>query len=330
MGDYLEYPKDRKKYPTDEVDPDHFYSDDEVREMIKNYDDLKFEQDDYFKLYNCVHCGLCETELERIQLKEKFLSQGLTLEGLLEMRECFQKYRTPYPTNKMRMKIPQTISEKSDTLYFMGCLSTIRIPHYTEHSLQYLLKQGIDFTILDTEICCGWPWFASGSMEEFKICKKENIEIFKNYKKVICLCPACYFLFNKYYKPEMNTDIKFEYIIDYLKPSESKKSGIVELQHLCQLINRGREDVSESVDNILKDSGYEVADVPHWCCGGGLGYMHRTDIIEAVARKRMEDFDRNYVDFATTYCPSCWWILRRFSKQCKIHPKAKDIFELLL
>jgi hypothetical protein len=58
--------------------------------------------------------------------------------------------------------------------------------------------------------------------------------------------------------------------------------------------------------------------------------MHRTDVIEAVARKRMEDFDREDVDFATTYCVSCWWILRRFSKQCKIHPKAKDIFELLL
>ena len=330
MGDYLKYPKDRKKYPTEEVDSQHFYSDNEVKEMVNNLDKVEFTQDDYLKIYNCVDCGLCETEMERIKLKEKFLSQGFTLEGLEEMRECFRNFRTPYPTNKMRIKIPDGIPKESDTLYFMGCLSTIRIPRYTEHSLQYLLNQGIDFTILDIEICCGWPWFASGSMEEFEICKKENIEIFKKYKKVICLCPACYFLFNKFYKPEMDTDTHFEYVIDYLKPSDSKKSGIVELQHLCQLINRERDDVSETVDNILKESGYNVADVPHWCCGGGLGYMHRTDIIEAVARKRMEDFDRDDVDFATTYCPSCWWILRRFSKQCKIHPKAKDIFELLL
>ena len=52
MGNYLKYPKDRKKYPTDEADPEHFYSDNEVREMIKNYDDLEFEQNDYLKLYN--------------------------------------------------------------------------------------------------------------------------------------------------------------------------------------------------------------------------------------------------------------------------------------
>lgn len=61
---------------------------------------------------------------------------------------------------------------------------------------------------------------------------------------------------------------------------------------------------------------------------GGLGYMHRTDIIEKIARKRMEDYKGG--DFASTYCPSCWWILARFSKLCKIKPKAKDLFELLL
>lgn len=330
MGDYLKYPDDRKKYPTDEVEAEHFYSDDEILDMVKNIDDIKFEKDDYLKLYNCVHCGLCPTELERIQLKERFLEQGFTIEGLAEMKDCFEKYRSPYPSNKMRIRRPEGIPKESDTLYFMGCLSTIRIPRYTEHSLEYIIKQGIDFTILDTEICCGWPWFASGSMDEFNTCKKENIEIFKKYKKVICLCPACYFLFNKYYKPEMDSDIAFEFIGDYLKSSETKKSGTVELQHLCQLINRDREDLSEKIDKLLEESGYKVENVLHWCCGGGLGYMHRTDVIEKVARKRMEDFDRDDVDFATTYCVSCWWILRRFSKQCKIHPKAKDIFELLL
>ncbi|MFX1275362.1 MAG: heterodisulfide reductase-related iron-sulfur binding cluster [Promethearchaeota archaeon] len=329
MKGNLEYPKDRKKYPTEEVDKDNFYSDEDVEQMIKNLDDLKFKQEDYYRIYNCVHCGLCDTEMERIKLKEEFLKQGFTLKGLDEMRECFEKFRSPYPTNIMRIKRPEGIPEESDTLYFMGCLSTIRIPRYTEHSLEYLLKQGIDFTILEQEICCGWPWFASGSMQEFEKCKEENIEIFKNYKKVICLCPACYFLFNKFYKPEMDSDTEFEFAIDYLKPAETKKSGKVELQHLCQLINRGREDISEFVDNTLIESGYEIANVPHWCCGGGLGYMHRIDIIDAIARKRMEDFDRDDVDYATTYCVSCWWILKRFSKQCKIKPKAKDIFELL-
>ena len=330
MNGNIEYPKDRKKYPTEEVDAENFYSDDDVKQMVQNLDDIKFKQDDYYKVYNCVHCGLCETERERIKLKETFLKQGFSLEGLKEMRECFEKFRSPYPTNKMRIKRPLEIPEKSDTLYFMGCLSTIRIPKYTEHSIQYLLNQGIDFTILETEICCGWPWFASGSMKEFETCIKENIEIFKEYKKIICLCPACYYLFNEYYKPKMDVEVEFIYIADYIIPSKEKKSGRVGVQHLCQLINRGKKGVEKKIDTILEESGYEVADVPHWCCGGGIGYMHRTDIIESVAKKRMEDFNKEDINFATTYCPSCWWILARFSKKFKITPKAIDLFELLL
>jgi Fe-S oxidoreductase len=330
MEENLKYPDDRKKYPTDEIDPDNFISDDDVKKMIDNLDTIEFTQEDYYKLYNCVHCGACETEMERIELKEKFLEQGLTLEGLKEMQECFNKYRSPYPSNKMRIKRPKEIPKQSETLYFMGCLSTIRIPRYTEHSLEYLLQQGVDFTILDTEICCGWPWFASGSMKEFEICIKENIEIFNNYKKIICLCPACYFLFNEYYKPKMDGNVELVYIADYLKPAKDKKSGKVGVQHLCQLINRGKKGVEKSINNIIQESGYEVADVPHWCCGGGIGYMHRTDIIESVAKKRMEDFNKEDIDFATTYCPSCWWILVRFSKKFKIKPKAKDLFELLM
>ncbi len=319
----------RKKYPTEEVDPKNFISDEEVNKLIKNKDKVKFTQEDSYKLYNCVDCGACETENERIQLKQKFLSQGFTIEGLKEMKECFEKYRTPYPSNKMRIKRPEGIPEKSDTLYFMGCLSTIRIPKYTEHSLDYLLKQKIDFTILNNEICCGWPWFASGSMEEFERCKRENIEIFQCYKRVICLCPACYYLFDKFYKREMKKNVEFKYISDYLKPSSVKKTGTVGIQHLCQLIYRDRKGVEKLVDNVLDKSGYKVRDIPHWCCGGGIGYMHRTDVIDKIATKRMGDFDLEDVNYITTYCPSCWFILDRFSKRCKIKPKAKDIFELL-
>ena len=128
----------------------------------------------------------------------------------------------------------------------------------------------------------------------------------------------------------VDENVEIEYIANYLRPATEKKIGNIGLQHLCQLMNRGREGVDTFINSILEKSGYNVVDVPHWWCGGGTGWMGRTDIIEAVARKRMADFDRDDIDIISTYCPSCWWILRRFSKVCKIKPKAKDIFELLL
>ena len=87
MNENLKYPDDRKKYPTEEVDPDNFFTDDDVKTMIEKLDTIEFTQEDYEKLYNCVHCGACETEKERIKLKEKFLEQGLTLEGLKDMKD---------------------------------------------------------------------------------------------------------------------------------------------------------------------------------------------------------------------------------------------------
>ncbi|MFX0080436.1 MAG: heterodisulfide reductase-related iron-sulfur binding cluster [Candidatus Hodarchaeota archaeon] len=322
--------KGRKNYPTDEVDPENFLDDNVIRDLMKKREKIKFSQNQFDKLFNCVHCGECESEAERFQLKQKFIEDGNTFDEINEMLEYFHKYRSPYPTNKMRIKRPKGIPRESDSLFFMGCLSTIRIPKYTEHALQFLLNQNIDFTILDTEICCGWHLLASGLKSEFEICISENAEIFKKFRKVICLCPACYYLFSNYLKPNLAYDIEFIYISEYIKPSKSKKAGRVGIQHLCQLMNRGKEGVDKLVDNILQKSGYEVIDVPHWCCGGGTGWMGRTDVIESIARKRMSDFDREDIDYATTYCPSCWWILRRFSKLCKIKPKAKDLFELLL
>ncbi|MFX1302276.1 MAG: (Fe-S)-binding protein [Promethearchaeota archaeon] len=321
--------KGRKNYPTDEVDPYNFLSDETVKELIDKKDKIKFTPDNFDKLYNCVHCGECKTEHERISLKEKYIEDGNTFEGINEMREYFEKYRSPYPTNKMRIKRLKEIPKESDTLFFMGCLSTIRIPEYTQHALQYLLQQEIDFTILDTEICCGWHLKISGLKDDYETCVKENREIFnsKKFKEIICLCPACYYLF-KNEMEGLNAEVR--YISDYLKPSNVRKTGRVGVQHLCQLMNRGKEGVDDIIVHILKKSGYEVVDVPHWCCGGGSGWMGRTDVIEQIAHKRMSDFDQEELDYVTTYCPSCWWILRRFSKQCKIHPKAIDLFKLLL
>lgn len=322
--------KGRKNFPTEEVDPENFLSDDDIRKLIHEKKKIKFAQDFFEKLYNCVHCGECDTESERFLLKQKFIEDGNTFDEINEMLEYFHKYRSPYPTNKMRIKRPRGLNLESDTLFFMGCLSTIRIPKYTEHALQYLLGQNVDFTILEEEICCGWHLLASGLKAEFEICINENAEVFKKYQKLIYLCPACYYLFKTYLIPKMKTDIEIRYISDYIKPSKSEHHGRIGVQHLCQLMNRGKEGVDTLINKTLKKSGYEVIDVPHWCCGGGTGWMGRTSIIESVARKRMSDFDREDIDYATTYCPSCWWILRRFSKLCKIKPKAKDLFELLL
>ena len=44
--------KGRKNFPTEEVDPEHFYNDEKVKNLIQNRNNFKFQQKDYFELYN--------------------------------------------------------------------------------------------------------------------------------------------------------------------------------------------------------------------------------------------------------------------------------------
>ncbi|MHA1338468.1 MAG: heterodisulfide reductase-related iron-sulfur binding cluster [Promethearchaeota archaeon] len=212
----------------------------------------------------------------------------------------------------------------------MGCLSTIRIPRYTEHALEYLIKKKIDFTILEKEVCCGYPAFAAGLLDEYKRIIKKNKEIWKSkgFEKIICLCPACFVSFNQDYELDKE-NIKVEYIVDYLTPSPEKKKGSVSIQHLCQLMNRGYKGYEDKVNRVLKESGYDLIEIPHWCCGGGIGYFGRTDVIDKIAEIRLKDFKGNYY---TTYCSGCFWILKAFKRHLidRKQTKLKDIFQLLI
>ncbi|UCE14379.1 MAG: hypothetical protein JSV04_04175, partial [Candidatus Heimdallarchaeota archaeon] len=95
---------DRKKYPTEEVEPENFLDNDEIMRLLETRKDYKFEQEDYLKLLNCVHCNACGTSEERCQLNHKFLEDGNKIEGFDEMKASFENYRTPYSTDKMRIR----------------------------------------------------------------------------------------------------------------------------------------------------------------------------------------------------------------------------------
>ncbi|HME52304.1 MAG TPA: (Fe-S)-binding protein [Candidatus Lokiarchaeia archaeon] len=311
----------RRNFPSECVDPTNFLENEDVEKLLNSSEPLT--QDDALKIFNCVHCNECTTSDARARLMKKYVDEGNSFEGMEELVQNFKQHDTPYQTNKMRIKLPKGIPETSDRLFFMGCLSTIKIPQFTENALKYLLSRNIDFTTLKTETCCGYPVYASGLFDEYERVKAKNAEIFEEYQEVLCLCPACYFLFTTDY-PKVST--RFTFIADYLQPPAEPKQGSVSIQHMCQMQNRGHPETSVQETALLQESGYDVIDIPHWCCGGGKGYMYRTDIIDKIAAIRMQDFAGDYM---TTMCPGCYWIMKVYGGKAKSHVRLKDMFELL-
>jgi Fe-S oxidoreductase len=322
-----------------EVDPDNFITNEEVAWLIKNQDKYTFTQKDYLRIYNCIHCNDCGTSEQRFILKEKFLKDGNKIKGLENTIKALETHGSPFIKNKSRVRVPDDVPDQSDTLLYLGCFTSVKTPLYAENLIKYLLRKDIDFTLLEEEICCGYPILCNGAMDVYYDLVKKNKDIIKEkgYKKIITACPSCYMVFKKEYST-MNLEVK--YFTEYLTPSETKKSGNLIIQHACPLRNGEIPGIVEYLEKLYKKSGYNVlTEVPKTCCGGGVGHQLRTDVIEEIANTRMDDFllesgnfktlnkSNNYI---TTYCPDAYWIIKVFGRRKKVPFQLKDMCELLL
>ncbi|MGQ4874625.1 MAG: heterodisulfide reductase-related iron-sulfur binding cluster [Promethearchaeia archaeon] len=324
--------------PCREVDPEHFISNKELKWLIENKDKYKFTQQDYFRIYNCIHCNECGTSEERFLLKEKFLKDGGKIEGLNETISNIERFGTPFFKNKSRIEIPAEVEEQKDTILYFGCFTAVKTPNYGKSIMDYLLAKGIEFSVLEKEVCCGYPILCNGAIDSYKKLVECNKDIFRSekIKEIITVCPSCYIVFKKELS-ELN--IKVRYFTEYLTRSEQKKDGNLAIQHACPLRNGEIPGITEKIEKIYEESGYNVLrEIPNRCCGGGIGHQLRTEIIDAIANKRMEDFiniikqnkiSPNKKNYITTYCPDAFWILKVFGKRKKIPFKLKELCELL-
>ncbi|MHC1591244.1 MAG: (Fe-S)-binding protein [Candidatus Helarchaeales archaeon] len=278
------------------------------------------------KLYNCIHCNRCKSSESRIKLKQKMFERGQVPDDFVDLFKSYSKFKTPLNRNSMRIKRPEFLDENSSTLLFLGCFTSMKVPRMAEHAMDYLHSQGIKFTLLQNEICCGLSLKVSGEKILFNQLKNENLKIFKEkgIKEIICICPACYNTFRRNYK---KSGIKFSYILEYLKPNDSLDAGkSINIQHSCHLLYEGKKKLAKRVEKVLKDSGFSVKEVPHWCCGGGMGQIYIPETIEKIGRTRVRDFTENIV---TAYCPSCYWMLKINGKKEKTEYELIDLYQLL-
>ena len=329
--------KDDFYCPCKEVDPSNFLSNEEVFNLLKNKDSTLFKQHDYYRLYNCVHCGSCGTQQERFLLKQKFLKDGNTIEGLASTIEALKLHGTPFTKNKSRVKLPVGVLDESSTLLYFGCFTTVKTPKYAEDIAKYLIQKNVNFTVIPEETCCGYPILCTGEIETYDYLVEKNKQYFikQGYKKIITVCPSCYMVFKKHYS---ELGIEIQYFTEYLEPSSERKSGDLIIQHACPMKYIESPEIEGYLNDLYKKSGYNVLEIPHACCGGGVGHQLRTDIFEKIALERIEFFKelerdiiaKNHPSFITTYCPDAFWILKFHARRNKLKSKIADPCELLL
>ena len=323
--------------PCRDADPDNFVTNEQVIRLLETKNDYKFNQEDYLRLYNCVHCGACGTHYERFLLKQKFLKDGNKIEGLNEQIEVLRKHGTPFKLNKSRVKPIEGINVNSKTLLYFGCFTTVKTPKYGQDIAKYLLSKNVDFNVLEKEICCGYPILCTGEVSTYDLLIDRNKKLFieMGFEKIITVCPSCYMVFKKHYQ---ELGIKIEYFTEYLKPRISQNKGDLIIQHACPLKYIEFPGIEGELKQIYEDSGYNVLPILHNCCGGGVGHQLRVDISELISTNRMKEFketednkskNASNTSYITTYCPDAYWILNFFGKKQKSKHKLVGMCELL-
>ena len=305
------------------------------------------------RLYNCAECIRCETvcpeEIEITKIvgrsRNKLFERGLgpldkhnkVIEGILTKGNAVngdpQKRLDWLPE-----KFPQG---KSNTLLYLGCLSSYFLKDVAASSYVILKKLGLDFMILEDEGCCGIYLYESGRIDLAKEIFLKNVERFKSLgvREVITPCNGCMQCFKHFY-PELLGKIDFSvyHIAEVIHDSLKGNPGIlkriqrtVTYQDPCRLARL--EGITEEPRQIIKWCGAELKDTKENrqetpCCGAGGG-------IRSVYRDLSMEMASNLLSMAKTEtvvstCPFCTFNLGYASRKKELGKSVTYFTNLVL
>ncbi len=195
-----------------------------------------------------------------------------------------------------------SIFKKSSTLYYPGCYTFFKHKEHFEAYKRIFSRLGIDFKLIDKNICCGLPALEGGYDAEARKLARRNFDIFKEEQitSIITNSPCCYKMFLYDYPkilPDWNIEPKniWRMILAKLENNpgliKNKASESITFQDFCYL---GRYcEIYGEPRKILNLIGYNVREMYNsksesMCCGscGGL-IITNPELADEIAREKI-------------------------------------------
>ncbi len=235
------------------------------------------------------------------------------------------------------------VESKSDTLLFLGCISSFFQENTAKAAVQVLNKLGIEFRLLQDEGCCGIFLYDGGYFDKAESVFKKNVERFESIgiKRIVVLCPSCYKCFGIYYPKLLG---KFDIQVFHFVELIAQKVEDIKIRRLtadlgmdlilhepCKMSRVMH--ITEEPRKILNSLGirfkeFEENKEMSFCCGAGGGVraydMNLALGIGASVLKKAND--NNIV----TMCPFCTMNFNHSAKKNGLKTKAFHIAEILL
>ncbi|MFW9819883.1 MAG: (Fe-S)-binding protein [Candidatus Thorarchaeota archaeon] len=313
-------------------------------------------------LYTCTLCGLCDlvcqqniliteiihsSKINLVQKKQAPLEiHNKIIKGIVEKDNSVGGD----PDDRLNW-LPEKYKEKeefenndSDTLLFLGCMSSFRVKQSALAPYEILKLAGYDFKILKEEPCCGDYVYSAGDLHLAKKIFKDNIEIFKKIgvKNLIVTCGGCLYAFDKVYRKYFRDfNLNVRHIIEVIYNLE--KEGKITLNSLNRSITYhdpcrvGRKykngplyyeprELLKKCGLKIKDLALNPEDTP--CCGAGSGIRGVDSSICIKIGKEL--FTNMATKEIATSCPLCVFNFRYVNYKNQLDKESKYITDYIL
>ena len=287
------------------------------------------------RLYQCFMCGASSATCPSgVPVEEIFLEargelvrEGLLPEALGQLGETIQstgnltgepgELRLSWAQN-LELSPPQ--GGTHEMIYFVGCVSSLYPQAYglPQDMVRLLEVAQADYAILGSdEICCGYPLYISGLMDDAREMARANLQKVRETgaSRLITTCPSCFRAWREFYPRLLEEDLGLEIIHSTqwlveaglsLSPLEKR----VTYHDPCDL-GRGSGIYDAPREFLSSIEGLELVEMPYTraeslCCGGG-GNVESLDQStgKAVAQMRMRQAAGTGAEIAVSACPQC-------------------------
>ena len=245
--------------------------------------DLEFSDEVRDVIMPCITCGQCSAQCENKiptvdiieSLRAALVESGVPMiEKHQLVDRLVKELNNPYGGKAdERFKwakdagLGKYINNKNAKVgYYVGCTASYRQIEVAIATAKIFEQLGIDFTLIEEEVCCGSPFFRVGAVDTAQMLMRKNLEAFKNLDTVYFSCAGCYRTITIDYpkwmaegkKLSFKTMHAFELVSKLItegkikfKPNKELKGKIVTYHDPC---HTGRHFALEMEQSMIKES----------------------------------------------------------------------------
>ena len=307
------------------------------------------------RVFACTECGACTQECFKYlplgeiytAMKEDLAERNLVPEGRKGLLGPLESEGNPYGKagDKRTAWAPgnERIGRTAEVALYVGCTPSYVRRGIARSAYSVLEALGVDFALLDDEVCCGHPQITMGRPDLAKAQMEKNLAAIERSgaKTVVFACPGCLDTFREEIPRHLGKRLPFEalHLTEYLADSSKletlplrKQTRIVTYHDPCSL-GRGLGIFDAPRRVIAAVPSSRLVEMPRtkersYCCGNGgfARYDHEPMSVETEL-SRLAEASACEADAVISACPACQIGLLDAARREKSSIEVLDVLE---